>query len=59
MVYLSEALVGEAVALKQQEEHLWEIWFSSYSLGVLNELTGRITPLLIKQGEEVVPMCPV
>jgi transposase InsO family protein len=59
LVYLSEALAGEAVALKQQEEHLWEIWFSSYSLGVLNELTDRITPLLIKQGREALPMCPV
>ena len=59
LVYLSEALAGEAVALKQQEEHLWEIWFSSYSLGVLNELTDTITPLLIKQGREVLPMCPV
>jgi len=59
LVYLSEALAGEAAALKQQEEHLWEIWFSSYSLGVFNELTDRITPLLIKQGREVLPMCPV
>ncbi len=50
LVYLSGALAGEAVALKQQEEHLWGIWFSSYCLGVLNELTDRITPLLIKQG---------
>ena len=59
LLYISEALAGEPVALKQQEEHLWEIRFSSYSLGVLNELTYRITPLPIKQGEEVLPMCPV
>ncbi len=59
LVYLSEALAGEAVALKQQEGHLWEIRFSSYSLGLLNELTSRIIPLPIKQGEEVLPMCPV
>ena len=59
LLYISEALAGEPVALKQQEEHLWEIRFSSYSLGLLNELTGRITPLPIKQGEEVLPMCPV
>ncbi len=59
LLYISEALAGEPVALKQQEEHLWEIRFSSYSLGLLNELTGRITPLPIKQGEEVLPVCPV
>ena len=59
LLYISEALAGEPVALKQQEEHLWEIRFSSYSLGLLNELTGRITPLPIKQGEEVLPMCSV
>jgi len=59
LVYFSEALAGEPVALKQKEEHLWEIRYSSYSLGVLNELIGRIAPLPIKQGREVLPMCPV
>jgi len=53
LIYISEALAGEPVALKQKEEHLWEIRFSSYSLGVLNELTGKITPLPTKQGREV------
>ena len=59
LVYLSEALAGEPMALMQKEEHLWEIRFSYLTLGVLDELTGRITPLLIKQGREVLPMCPV
>jgi len=59
LIYVSEALAGEPVALKQKEEHLWEIRFSSYPLGVLNELTGRITPLLTKEGREVLPMCSV
>ena len=59
LVYLSEALAGEPVALKQKEEHLWEIRFSSYPLGLLNQLTGRITLLPTKQGREVLPMCPV
>lgn len=58
LIYVSEALAGEPVALKQKAEHLWEISFSSYPLGVLNELTGKVTPLLEK-GEEVLPMCPV
>jgi len=59
LFYISEALAGEPVALKQKEAHLWEVSFSSYPLGVLNELTGRITPLPIKEGGEVLPMCPV
>jgi len=59
LVYLSEALAGEPVALKQKEEHLWEIRFSSYPLGVLNQLTGRITLLPTKQRREVLPMCRV
>lgn len=59
LVYVSEALVGEPVALKQKEDYLWEVRFSSYRLGILNELIGKIIPLPIKQGEEVLPMCPV
>ncbi len=58
-IYVSEALAGEPVALKQKDEHLWEIRFSSYPLGVLNELTMKITPILSKEGREVLPMCPV
>ena len=58
-IYVSEALAGEPVALQQKDKHLWEIRFSSYPLGVLNELTMKITPLLSKAGREVLPMCPV
>ena len=43
MIYVSEALVGEPIALEQKEEHLWEIKFSFHPLGVLNEVTGNIT----------------
>jgi len=59
LVYLSQALAGELVALKQKGEHLWEIRFSFHPLGVLNELTGKVMPLLSKQRREVLPMCPV
>jgi len=59
LVYLSQALAGELVALKQKGEHLWEIRFSFHPLGVLNELTGKVMPLLSNQGREVLPMCPV
>jgi len=59
LFYLSEALAGELVALKQKGESLWEISFSSYPLGVLNELTSKVVPLPNKEGREVLPMCPV
>ena len=59
LFYISEALASEPVALKQKEARLWEVSFNSYPLGVLNELTGRITPLPIKEGGEVLPVCPV
>lgn len=59
LIYVSEALAGEPIALKRKDEHLWEIRFSFYSLGVLNELVGRIIPLPGKQGRGLLPMCPV
>ena len=41
-IYISETLAGEPIALKQREEHLWEVRFTFHPLGVLNELTGKI-----------------
>lgn len=49
LIYVSEALAGEPVALKQKRENLWEIRFSFYPLGLLNELVGQIVPLPSKQ----------
>ena len=43
-IFVSETLAGEPVALKQTEEHLWDIRYSSHPLGVLNELIGKIVP---------------
>jgi len=59
LVYISESLAGEPVALKQRAEHVWEIRCSYLTLGVLDELTGKIIPLPSKQGEKVLPMCSV
>ena len=59
LIYLSQALAGEPVALKQTGGHLWEVRFSSYPIGTLNELTSKITPILRRKGGEVLPMCPV
>lgn len=59
LIYVSEALAGEPLTLKQREEHLWEIRFSFYPLGVLNELTGRVMPLANRRGRKMLPMFPV
>lgn len=59
LVYVSEALAGEPVALKQRAEHVWEISYSYLTLGVLDELNGKIIPLPNKRGEKLLPMCPV
>jgi len=59
LIYLSEVLAGEPLALRQKEEHRWEVTFSFYPLGILDELVGKIVPLPLSKGEEVLPMCPV
>ena len=59
LIYVSQALAEEPVALKQKGEHLWEVRFSSYPIGILNELTSKITPIHDKKGRELLPMCPV
>jgi putative transposase len=43
-VYVSQALSGEPVALKFAADHQWDIYFSSYLLGILDELAMRIKP---------------
>ena len=45
LIYVSEALAGEPVSLKQLDNHLWEIRFSFHHLGILDERTGKIMPL--------------
>jgi putative transposase len=59
-VYVSQALAREPVALRQREKHIWEVYYSSLSLGMLDELEMNIqrkeSP---KEGEKVLTMCPV
>ena len=42
LLFLSEALVGELVGLKEVGELLWQIQFGEYPLGVLDERRGGI-----------------
>lgn len=62
--YVSQALAGEPVALKHIEAFRWEVRFSCYPLGILDEETGEITPMPptpphIDKGGKVLTMCPV
>jgi transposase InsO family protein len=57
-VYVSGVLAGEPVGLKQISESEWEMYFSFYQFGVLDDLIGKVRKLKNKQ-EKVLPMCPV
>jgi transposase InsO family protein len=43
-IHISKVLAQEPIALKQTDEHLWSISFSLYPLGVLNEVTWKVSP---------------
>lgn len=42
LFFLSDPLIGEYVKLKQIDKHLWEISYSSYPLGMLDETKNKI-----------------
>jgi transposase InsO family protein len=44
-IYISQALAGEPIALQQIDDYLWEVRFSFFPLGILNESTGKVLPL--------------
>lgn len=44
-IYISKSLIGEHIALKQKEKHLWEIWFMHYPLGIVNVSTRKVLPM--------------
>jgi transposase InsO family protein len=44
-IYVSQALAGEPVGLKQITETIWELWFSCYLLGILDEKTKKVSPM--------------
>ncbi len=43
-IYLSAALAGERVGLKQVDDGFWRMYFSFYPIGLIDERTLRITP---------------
>lgn len=44
LIFLSETLIGEYVALKQVDNYLWEVAYSFLPLGILDERIMRIKP---------------
>jgi len=42
LIFVSETLKGEYIALKQIDNHLWKIRFSFYPLGIFNEKERKI-----------------
>ena len=44
-IFISKSLIGEHIALKQKEEHLWQIWFMHYPLGIVNVTTRKVLPM--------------
>jgi transposase InsO family protein len=44
-IFISKSLIGEHIAFKQKNEHLWEIWFMYYPLGIVNVMTRKVLPM--------------
>jgi hypothetical protein len=44
LIYVSKALTGEPVGLKQIDNQLWEVYFNFTLLGIFDEELGRIIP---------------
>jgi transposase InsO family protein len=44
-IYISQALAGEKVGLRQIAETTWELWFSSYLLGMFDETIRKVLPM--------------
>ena len=41
-VFVAHALEGERVGLEQMDEQRWRVWFSSYEIGLLDEIKQKI-----------------
>ena len=55
-VNLSQALAGQAVGVRQVQEHLWLVTFMHYDLGYFDDETCRLEPISNPFGPAVSPM---
>lgn len=47
LLYVSEALIGEPVGLREIDNNRWEVRYSFHPLGVLDERLGKIMPVKV------------
>ena len=57
-VNLSQVFAGQAVGVKQVEDHLWLVTFMTYDLGYFDDETCRLEPIQNPFGPKVLPMSP-
>ena len=53
-VFISEALIGEPIGLKQISDRTWAIYYGPLEIGILNEMTMKVFKTPVK----VLPMSP-
>jgi len=54
-VYLTQALTGESVGLKQESEDNWAVYFGPLQIELLDETTMKVIKTLVR----LLPMSPV
>ena len=59
LVYLSQAITGEPVGLKQETERHWAVYFGPLKICLLDEVTKQAVRISPAWEPEVVPICPV
>ena len=59
LVYLSEALIGESVGLKQETGRHWAVYFGPLKICLIDEVTTQTIRIAPEWEPEVVPICPV
>lgn len=59
LVYLSEALIGEPVGLKQETDRHWAVYFGPLKICLIDEVTTQTVHITPAWQPEVVPICPV
>jgi transposase InsO family protein len=57
-VYISQALAGEPVGLRQIDEGKWEVRFSFHPLGILDDQIVKVLPITVKS-QKLSNMSPV
>ena len=43
--YMTTILIGELIGLEQLDEDRWQIWFSKFRIGILDERLKRVLPM--------------